>query len=150
MEYNWYKNGRLVIKSEDMEKVWVFEMTQEYFDEYIGNQTHHKGNLYIPHSTGVTSLGMLEHVDGDLMVDDDHTSLRSLSNLEFVKGELDLSYSKVASLGNLKHVGLDLDLRGTNITDLGKLEHVGGDIYCSTGTTTDELFVNSKFSDKIL
>ena len=145
MEYIWYKNNRMVTKSDDMGRVWVFEMTQEYFDDYIGNQKQHKGDLII-HSKSVKSLGIIEHVDGELMIDDDHTSL---SNLEYVKSGLDVSFSNITSLGNLKHVGRDLNLYDTEITSLGKLEHVGGKIICRRNSDTYEFLMNSKFKDQV-
>ena len=125
-QYRWYKNGRPIVKSKDMERVQVSDVTKEYFDDHIGHQTHYEGNLDL-NQTDITDLG----------------------KLETVSGSLELSYSAITSLGNLKSVGGYIGLTGINLTSLGKLESVGFKVFCTANTPTHELFMNSKFKDRI-
>ncbi len=126
MSYSWYKNNRVYAESDDRERTVVFNMTQEYYDDYIGHQTHYEGDLSLRHSE-VTSLGKLESVNG----------------------VVDLRFAKITSLDNLKSVSEHLFLKGINLDSLGNLEHVGGMILCSTNSHTNDLFENSKFKDKL-
>ena len=127
MQYIWYKNNRVCIKSWDMEHTNTYNMTQEYYDDYIGNQTHHKGNLLL-NSSSVKSLGRLKHVDG----------------------HLDIQHSKVTTLGNLEHVSEYLYAEQIELTSLGNLKSVGEEIFCNEGGATYELFMNSKFKDQVV
>ncbi len=129
MYYIWYKNSREIVKSYDMERNRIIfkEMTQQYFDDYIGNQTHYKGDLNL-YGLNLTSLG----------------------KLETVSGWIDLRFSKLTSLGNLKGVSGGLDLRDSEITSLGKLEYMEGSyIHCDKGTTLYEHLMDSKFKDQV-
>ena len=129
MYYSWYKNSREIIKSYDMERNRIIfkEMTQQYFDDYIGNQKHYKGNLDL-YGLNLTSLG----------------------KLETVSGWIDLSWSKITSLGNLKGVSGGLNLRDSKITSLGNLEYMEGSyIHCDEGSTIHKLLMDSKFKEKV-
>ena len=148
MEYRWFKNGRMVVKSVDIERISIYGLTQEYFDDHIGNRKHYEGYLAL-YETNITSLGKLETVGGYL--DLESTKIASLGNLKSVGDGLDLNdCSNLTSLGKLEYVRGDLDLSKTNITDLGKLETVGGDIHCTEGSTTHKLLMNSKFADQVI
>jgi hypothetical protein len=70
---------------------------------------------------------IFEHIveiDGNL--DLRRNKIKSLGNLEYVSGEIDLRYcEELSDLGNLKYVGEGLALNNTNITSLNNLEYVG-------------------------
>lgn len=84
------------------------------------------GNLDLS-GTSIKSLGNLEFVSGYL--DLDHCEeLESLGNLKYVGESLVLRNTNITTLGNLEYVGHFLQLRKTLIEDLGKLEYVGGDV----------------------
>ncbi len=54
-------------------------------------------------------------------------NLRSIENLEYVGGFLDLRDTKIETLGNLYYVGDSLDLLlCQNLVSLGDLKYVGG------------------------
>ena len=129
MEYRWYKNNRLIVKSVDIERnIFVNgSITQEYFDDYIGNQKHYEGRMNL-FKSDISSLGKLESVSKWLSV----------------------SGTKITSLDNLKTVCSNLIVINTNLTSLGKLKTVGGDIYCTKGSTTHKLLMNSKFKDQVI
>ena len=151
MEYRWYKNGRIYVKSDDsvIEYSNIFNITQEYYDDYIGNQKHYEGDLSL-YGSEVTSLGKLESVEDDLNL---HKSkVTSLGNLKSVGGFLSLPLTGITSLGNLESVGSYggcLHLQGAELTSLGNLKSVGGIIYCTLDSSTYELFMNSEFRDKV-
>ena len=146
MEYRWYKNGHVIVKSGDSELSDVFGITQEYFDGYVGNQTHRKGNLNLVGS-GLESLGKLERVDGNLNL---HGSkITSLGKIMSVGGGIVLSRTGITSLGKLEYVGGDLYIRDTNLTSLGNLDRVGGVIYCTRDSSTLNLLSDSKFKDQV-
>ena len=126
MSYRWFKNGRTVMESYDLERNDHYGITKEYFDDHIGSQKHYGGYLNLKYSK-ITSLGKLETIDGSL----------------------DLIGTNITSLGNLKSVKGDLLLRYINLLDLGKLEYVDGTIYCSQNSSTEVLFENSKFKDQL-
>ncbi len=144
-KYRWYKNGRIYVKSRDMERSSIFDITQEYFDDHIGHQTHYDGEELNLYNTNITSLRKLETVEGWLTLN--YSKLTSLENLKSVGDNLQLGDTNITSLGNLKHVGGRLGLVGTNLTSLGKLEHVGRHIYCTRDSDTHKLLMNSKFKD---
>ena len=148
MRYIWYKNGMMIVESKDKEgRPFISSsITQEYFDDYIGNQKNHEGSLNL-HTSGVKSLGKLESVEGYLELT--QTNLTTLGNLKTVGGELSLVDTNITSLGNLESVGQGLDLLGTNLTSLGKLNHVGGRIYCKEDSVIYKLLMDSKFKSKI-
>lgn len=125
-QYRWYRDGRMIVKSEDEDREDIFGITKEYFDDYISIKRHHNGILNLE-GVNITSLG----------------------NLKSVGGYLALSHTGMTSLDNIEHVGSVLILNETNLTNLGKLERVDGDVYCNVGTTTYDLLMNSKFKDKI-
>ena len=131
MSYSWYKDGRFYVESFEIDSYsfmhGVMRMSQEYFDDYIGNHTYFGDNLYLCDST-VKSLGMLEHVNGNL----------------------NITNSELTSLGEVKHVEGDLDIEHSNITSLGKLEYVGGVIFCIEGSVIHELLMDSKFKDDVV
>ncbi len=147
MEYRWYKNGRIYVKSEDMKRKDVIakSITQEYYDEYIGNQTHYEGHLNLINNSNVTSLGNLKRLMGGLYLSDN--KINDLGDLEYVGRNLDLRRSNITSLGKIKSVGGNLNLIDVNITSLGKLEYVGRYIDCTKGSVIHELLMDSKFKD---
>ena len=61
-----------------------------------------------------------------------------------VRGDLDLSCTKVTSLGKLTHVGGELDLSYIPITSLGELTYVGGNLYITNTNITDTSGVQVK------
>lgn len=70
-------------------------------------------------------LGQLQHVGGD--VDCRFSRVESLKNLEYVGGNLNLSWSRdTKELGKLTYVGGDLKIFQTEIKSLGSLNFVGG------------------------
>ena len=148
MIYSWYKGGRMIVKSRDTERKRLFNVcvTQEYFDDYIGNQKSFVGNLSLRQSK-VTTLGKLEYVYGSLRLG--NIKISSLGNLKSVSNYLNLNGSGVTTLGNLEYVGFFLDLSNVNLTSLGKLEYVRESIYCTEGTTTCDLLMNSKFRNQV-
>lgn len=79
----------------------------------------------------IESLGELKEISGDFWTSfyNVNSPLKSLNNLEIIKGDVTLRYSNVADLGELKHVGGRLSLRDTKIENLGKLKFVGGDLF---------------------
>ena len=126
MSYRWFKNNRMYVATYDIEMTDINRLTPEYFDDYIGIQSHYKGDLNLMY-TKITTLGKLEHASTSIF----------------------MRRTNITSLGNLKSVGFNLDLRETNITDLGKLEQVGGSIFCTRDSSTHELLLNSKFVDRV-
>ena len=64
--YRWYKEGRMVVESWDMWRNRLIRrsITQEYYAEYI-QQQQFDGHLDLSES-GVTSLGKLEIIKGNL------------------------------------------------------------------------------------
>lgn len=81
--------------------------------------------------SNIESLGELKEISGDFWTSfyNVNSPLKSLNNLEIIKGDVTLRYSNVADLGELKHVGGRLSLRDTKIENLGKLKFVGGDLF---------------------
>ena len=146
MEYKWYRNGRDVVKSYDIDRESIHGVTKEYFDDYIGTESLYWRALNLS-GVGVSDLGELQHVSGDLILE--KSKIKSLGKLESVSGELDLRNTEIKSLGELKRVQSYLDLRGTHITDLGKLEHVGIRVYCTERSVTHTLLLDSKFKNQI-
>ena len=116
----------MIVNSWDEKRERVFRVTQEYFDNHISTNKHFGGNLSL-YGMVATSLGELERVEGCLNVDD--TEMTSLGNLVQVKGFL--------------------SLERVNLTSLGKLETVGDEIYCTEGSDTHKLLMNSIFSDQL-
>ena len=84
-QYRWYRDGHVIVKSWDMERRYISDITPEYYDDYIGNQKHYKGDLDL-NQTDVTSLGNLKHVGGRLGLVS--INLTSLGNLETVGGNI--------------------------------------------------------------
>ncbi len=154
-QYRWYKNGRMIVKSNDIDRDYISGITQEYFDEYIGVHKRHKRGLFLRQSK-ITSLGMLEsvggrlhlsdtnnlgtlgkleHVDHDLLIE--NSKIESLGNLTHVRGNVKAYASGVKSLGNLRHVGLHLNLnKCLGLVSLGDLEHVGQNLNLSDTNIT--------------
>ena len=89
MENIWYRGGREIVRSYDINRIEVFNITQEYYDDYIGNQKTYDGDLFLS-QTNITSLGSLETVNGMLYLGGTH--LTSLGNLKHVGGKI--AYSK--------------------------------------------------------
>ena len=118
----------MIVKSwgKDDGVLYPYGLTKEYFDDYIGNNPHFDYNINL-FNTGVTSLG----------------------KLEMVRGHLGLEGTKITSLGKLEHVGRYLSLEGAELGSLGNLKHVGEVIYCTEGSDTHELLMNSKFVDQV-
>ena len=98
--------------------------SENAIEQYIKNGS--KGNLDL-RDTGVTSLGNLKSVEGDIL-DFKNSKLTSLGSLETVGGSLLIGDSPLTSLGNLKSVGDAAALGNTKITSLGNLKSVGGDL----------------------
>ena len=146
MGYIWYRNGRDVVKSYDIDRESIYSVTKEYFDDYIGTESLYWRSLNLS-GVGVSDLGELQHVSSDLILE--KSKIKSLGKLESVSGKLDLRNTEIRSLGGLKRVQSHLDLRGTHITDLGKLEYVGIHIYCIKGSVTHTLLLDSKFKNQI-
>ena len=116
----------MYVKSWDMDHKRVFGITQEYFEDYIGNQKHYEGSLDL-RGNGVKSLGMLERINGYLEMG-----------------------TRVVSLGDLVYIGGHLNLEGSGMTSLGNLEYVGGTIYSSTNSIIYGVLMNSKFKDQVI
>lgn len=165
-EYTWFKNGHMIVKSWDIERMQHIgpTITQEYFDDYIAIHKHHKDSLSLYYNDHIVDLGKLEKVDGDLYLkytrigdlgkletvggdlDLDSTEITTLDKLKSVGGFLDLNNcSNITSLGKLEKVGGGMDLEKTNMTSLGNLKSVGGKIYCTEGSDAHKLLMNSKF-----
>ena len=87
MSYIWYKDSREIIRSNDIERNEIFsgDITQEYYDGYIGNQTNYGGGLFLL-SSQITSLGKLERVEGYLCLNS--VNLTSLGNLDYVSDDI--------------------------------------------------------------
>jgi hypothetical protein len=96
------------------------------FDKLFDHIIEVYGNLDLS-GASIRSLGNLEFVSGYL--DLDHCEeLESLGNLKYVGESLALRNTNITTLGNLEYVGHFLQLRKTLIEDLGKLKYVGGDV----------------------
>ncbi len=146
-QYRWYRDGGMYVKSRDLIRRKIFDVTPQYFDEHIGNQTHYEGLLNLTNSK-ITSLGKLESVEGNVSLK--YSKITSLGKLESVSGHIDLKFSNITNLGNLKTVDGDIYLRGVDsIESLGKLETVGGVIYCDHQTPIHDMLMNSKFKDQV-
>ena len=120
-------------KTED--NVWVSPM-------------YYKGDLRI-HDTGITSLGLLQHVVGALVAGDVKslvdlgdlvkvdrnlhlvgTSIRTLGKVCTVDGYVDCAEVRtLVDLGALEIVLGYLDITGTSVTSLGSLKKLGGSLY---------------------
>ncbi len=143
----------------------IGSITDEYFYDYIGDQTHYEDDLDLSYTnitslsnlksvggvldltkSKITSLSELKHAGGLHLV---RSGIQNLGKLESVHTHLNLDRTEITSLGNLKSVGGNLGLNHTNITDLGKLEVVGGIILCTRDSPTHELLMNSKFKDQL-
>jgi hypothetical protein len=74
----------------------------------------------------IKSLGNLRYVYGHIQIDE--SKIRSLGKLEYVTGNLKVRYSPLESLGDLRLVGGDLSLIATDVKNFGKLESVGGNL----------------------
>lgn len=81
--------------------------------------------------TEIEDLGELEIIEGDFRIWNIRNKLKlnSLNPLKFVKGSINLRYSKLNSLGCLNHIGGDLNLRDTIITDLSSILKIGGNLH---------------------
>ena len=135
------------MKSKNKDREYILDATPEYFNDYISNQTHHYGDYLDLEGSDITDLGSLENVGSNLNLQE--TDITSLGNINSVGGHLSLSYTGITSLDNLNSVGGGLFLIGVKLISLGKLEHVSGKIYCSRGSSTHKLLMNSKFKDQI-
>ncbi len=145
-EYRWFKNGRMITKSKDFERTKHYNMTKEYFDDYVAINKHFVGVLELPDS-GITSLGKLESVKGDVFLS--YTNIESLGELKNVNGHLFLGGLEISTLGKLETVEGYLDLEGVDhLTSLGNLKSVDR-IYCVLGSDTHELFMDSEFRDRV-
>lgn len=82
-------------------------------------------------NTLVESLGKLKVIKGDFTISTYNleSNLKSLSELEEVKGDLCLRYSNIEDLGNLKNVGGNLNLRDTPVQNLDNLKYIAGNLY---------------------
>jgi hypothetical protein len=96
----------------------------------IGEIEKVKGSLGINNS-GIENLGNLVEIEKDFWISSNtvYSNLKSLDNLEFVGGDLNLRYSNISNLGALIKVGGKLNLRDTPILDLCALRYVGGDLF---------------------
>ena len=87
---------------------------------------------------------IFEHIveiDGNL--DLRKSTIKSLGNLEYVGGELDLRYcEELSDLGNLRYVGEGLFLNKTNITSLKNLEYVGHYLSLSETPLADRMSID--------
>lgn len=125
MEYRWYEQGRMIVKSKDIDGNDLYGMSKEYFDDRIAINKVYDGNLNLP--KGVTSLG----------------------ELETVNGYLNLRKSKITSLGNLKSVSGGLYFDSLKLTSLGVLKNVGGVIFCDKDNDLYGLLMNSEFKNRV-
>lgn len=112
------------------------------------------GSLFIRGSYGITTLGQIEVIEGDLGLSDcniqslgnltqvngsfwtaqgatQFTLLKTLAPLKEVKGDCNLKMLPLQTLGTLKRVGGNLNLRNTFVESLGDLEFVGGNVLLS-------------------
>lgn len=144
-EFRWYENGRLIVKSKDVDRVRIYAVSQEYLD-YITSKKQHNGYLDL-YNSEITSLGKIEHVDGGVNLMS--SKITSLGNLKSVNGDLYLFETKLKSLGKLESVNGDLILYGVDITSLDNLDHVSGKIKCIKDSVAYKLFMNSKFKDQV-
>ena len=167
-KHMWYKNGRLIVGTWDIGRTNITDVTQEYFDEFVGINVSYNGDLFLYNQNisnlgvvleniqgfldisfcKVGSLGGLRNVSGHLDVCGSH--LKALGDLEYVGGYLSIGLTTITTLGGLEYVGDDLYLEESNITSLGDLNFVGGAIHCSHGSPAYELLMNSKFKDQII
>ena len=88
-------------------------------------QKHVAGGIDLSDVPEIDSLGNVEIIDGDLILND---TITSLGNLKEVKGRLDMSYNKkVKTLGNLERVHGYLWLNDNikTIDSMGKLKCAG-------------------------
>ena len=81
--------------------------------------------------TEIEDLGDLEIIEGDFRIWNIRNKLKlnSLNPLKFIRGSLNLRYTKLHSLGCLNHIGGDLNLRDTIITDLSSILKIGGNLH---------------------
>lgn len=87
------------------------------------------GTITFRESDELENLGIIEEIDGDLGFI--NSSVQNLGSLKRVNGSFRIwgKYpSKLKSLFNLKYVGGDLNLKKSNIEDLGKVEYIGGNL----------------------
>jgi hypothetical protein len=105
-------------KLDEIEKYEKIRLQRILFQEIIEEDL----NLY--RNQNIVDLGNIREVRGYLGLQE--SSIKSLSKLERVEGELYLSYSQIEDLGNLKYVGQDLSLFDTPLKSLKNLEKVGG------------------------
>ncbi|MEN8811361.1 MAG: hypothetical protein ABF264_07350 [Flavobacteriales bacterium] len=82
-------------------------------------------------NTSLESLDSLRYIEGDFRISSYHleSKLKSLGELEEIKGDAWLRFSNFKSLSKLKKVGGNLNLRDSNLTDLGNLEIVSGNLH---------------------
>jgi hypothetical protein len=86
----------------------------------------------------ISDLGNLVGVEGYL--DLYESSIESLGELEFVKGDLSLFRCKnIKRLEKLKRVGFSLDLGLSSIESLGELEYVGMNLVLNVNIPPSEL-----------
>lgn len=57
------------------------------------------------------------------------SKLKTLGNLEYIGGDINLNLSKIEDLGALKEIGGNIDFSGSNVKKLGNLEKIGGNAY---------------------
>ena len=99
----------------------------------LGNIQEIDGDLVLS-STKLKSLGKLRKVNGSFWISQTEgpfTWLKSLENLEYVQGDVNLKQSQITSLGALSFVGGNLNLRRTEITTLSNLKEIRGNLLLS-------------------
>lgn len=100
-----------------------------------------QGTIFIGHRQNrFTSLGSLEVVKGDLIVDADNLldlgSLREVLCNGKSKGKVSIHGLGICSLGNLKNISGNLDIRSAEkLTDLSSVEFIGGDFLANSACT---------------
>ena len=126
-----------ILKEYSEEKILVIPSLKYFGDDwnllksYLQSKGNSKGNpkwkimddLYLS-NTPIKSLGNLQSVKGNLNLI--NTPIESLGNLQSVEGNLNLRNTPIESLGNLQSVGGYLDLANTPIKSLGNLQSVKG------------------------
>jgi hypothetical protein len=111
---------------EKYEKMWL---------QRILSQEIAEGDLDLRENQFITDLGNIKEVRGSL--DLSKSSIKSLSRLEKVEGNLNLYSFQIEDLGNLKYVGGSLNLFETPIKSLKNLEYVGGNLYLENSQIED-------------
>lgn len=96
----------------------------------LGNIEEIDGDLVLS-STKLRSLGMLRKIYGSFWISQTEgpfTWLESLQNLEYVEGDVNLKQSAIKYLGALSFVGGNLNLRKTEISTLSNVKVIQGNL----------------------